>query len=44
MHDPDGLFAHGLPIALTGYYAAEVLGFFLCRFDLLAITRFVLQS
>jgi hypothetical protein len=44
MLDHDGLFPRGLPIALSGYYAAAILGFCLRRFDLLAIKRFVLQS
>jgi len=44
MLDPDGLFAHWFPIAFSGYYASDILGFCQCRFDLLAIKRLVLQS
>jgi hypothetical protein len=35
--DHNGLFARQFPIALSGYYAADLIGFYQRRFDLLAI-------
>jgi len=43
MLDPNGLFAHRPPIAMTGFRASDILGFVRCRFDLLAIKRHVSQ-
>ncbi len=40
----DGLFARRLPIALSDFYASDILGFCRHRFDLLAIKRLALQS
>ena len=35
--DHNGLFARRFPIAFSGFYAADLIGFYQRRFDLLAI-------
>lgn len=35
--DHNGLFARRFPIAFSGFYAADLIGFYLRRFDLLTI-------